>query len=370
MAPEGWGLPGHLITLALPGAYAAMCLEQLARELGVSVQALSMAGELVEVGGLCYLRVLKSVGGLKPGTTLVYWSGMVRQVEWPKLPPRVVVVERVARLLQGKVQAYLLPYGYPARLVDAGGRVLAVLWDGHVCPYTSMRVAAEFGEVVKLCRERMVDVLVTGVENPYTPYFYQDAPRFGVLLLDPSLCSRLPRMCPRLVAEADAHQLPSVLQRCEQFGVYAVLLVGSHGRRLLYVTRRGRLEEVRRLMWELRIGDLRLWMLLVEEAAALTSVKPSRLETRSLELGLALLEPLVEHARRISLGLHHGDTVELWFPGETELNEFRCYVRSRGLPLELVSSRRERNGVVTVWRRIPEGVHVLEEVYHRGLLLA
>jgi putative ATP-dependent DNA ligase len=342
----------------------------LAEALGISVER---AGRLLEgrgtrvlrYKGLTYIVLRRDLGGHYEGTSVVLTrSGGLRVIEgYPHIPRILLLSRAVPRHFIDKVVVEEKMDGYNVRVARIEGEIYAFTRGGYICPYTTARIRRAYAKALEKLFDTLGDEAVVageavGLENPYTRYYYPEAPEWDYFVFD--IFKRGLEPLPvaerrRLVEEAGLRNVP-------QLGVF----LKEDWRDILEVTRG--LEEVGREGVVLKDPDYRVEPL--KYTTSYTNVNDielgmkypfdeghtfifprvlrqvfkaveedwseERLQDEAERLGRALLEPFIEAVREVLSGGHVAEEFYLTFHDMEELEEFAAYAASMGVPVSIV----------------------------------
>ncbi|KSW11615.1 ATP-dependent DNA ligase [Pyrodictium occultum] len=335
-----------------------------------------------EFRGLLYASLRRGVAGHHEGTAVVFGRGWWRVVPgYPPIQRMVLPSVALPRHFLDRVVVEEKLNGYNVRVVLVDDRILAVTRGGLICPYTTSRLERLMGDRLReMLRElgpedHVAAGEVIGLENPYTRYFYPEAPRFGYFVFDIFRGGRpLP---PRMRDEAaEKHGVPHV----PVLGVLEKTDVEAFKRIVERLDREGRegvvvkdpdyrVPPLKYTTSSTNIGDIRLGMrFFMEEGWSFLfsrilreifrvyeeGVEGPRLDAIALELGRAALQPAVETVKKVAGGYMVYEEFELEFAGRDELEEFMDYMQSLGVDVVLVEAREEGGVLRARMRKIKE----------------
>lgn len=300
----------------------------------------------------------KDVAGVERGT-VVFGEEVLRG--YPKIKRALLL--RAALVSWGAEQVAVEEKlnGYNVRVALVAGEPVAVTRGGHVCPYTTARLAEQdaIGSFLKEHPEYMLCGEAVGTSNPYVVHEYAEAGAFGFFIFDIRH-----RESNRPLTISEKHKL------LEEYGLHGVPLLGVYRRE---EAAEQVLELVRKLEKEGREGvvlkdpemveeplkytpsatnlsDLRhafaypydygrdfLFSRIMREAYVAVERKLSakELERAASELGRSILLPMVESIRRVERGEVLGECYELEFRSEEEMLQLLEFLRRQGVSVQV-----------------------------------
>jgi len=347
----------------------------LSEVLGVDVdEARELLGRrsvrLLRFEDVSYISFRRAVRGLEEGTLIAWRDGEVRIVYGYPSIKRVLIPEvALPRWFPGpRVVLEEKMNGYNVRVFALKGSVYAVTRGGLICPYTTRRLRRLHGEGLAAAiealggeEEHFLAGEVVGLENPYTRYYYPEAPDFGYFVFDafrganPLPLARrddaveaggLRRV--RLLAEmepGDAETFWRVLEGLEREAREGVIVKDPEYRvpPLKYTTS------------AINVGDLRHGMAYpFDEGRSFLFSRVLREIFKSWqgrgaspeELGRAILEPAVASVERVSRGEPLAEEFTLTMEDAGEVEELIGYFARLGVPVSLVSMEQLEGGRV------------------------
>jgi len=377
-------------------------VDELAGVLGVDVERVEKLLEKRSIRfmvyrGLPYFSLRKKVGRADEGTCVVMVKGAPLIVPgYPHIARIGILSRALARHFPGDVVVEEKMNGYNVRAVYFEGRVLGITRRGLICPYTSIRLAELYGEQLRSFYsehdpyEYTVYGEVVGSENPYVRVSYPEAPRFGYFVFDLARRGELQPLETR-DGEAGKHGLRTVRRLGvinprsagaleELWGILESL--GREGREgvvlkdpdhavepLKYTTTAVDIADIRAGMrYFADEGRDYLYSRLVRIGFRLyeRSIDPSEL---AAELGLAVLQPMVEAIREVAEKGASYEEFTLPFPGYAEAKEYVDYMERLGLELEVVDITPSSGRVVLRLRKPkPETTTLTSRILSTGLI--
>jgi putative ATP-dependent DNA ligase len=345
--------------------------------------------------GIMYASLRRELASYPEGTVILFGRGWSRVVHgYPPIQRAVLLRVAVPKHFIDKVVVEEKLNGYNVRVVLVDDRVLAITRGGLVCPYTTARLTRLLGEKIKeALREIGADEHylageVIGLENPYTRYFYPEAPKFGYFVFDVFRGGKpLP---PRIRDEVtEKHGIPHVpvlgiVDKEDVDGIKVILeKLNREGREgVVMKDPEYRVPPLKYTTPATNIGDLRYGMrFFMEEGRSFLfsrilreifrayeeGLQGPKLDSLALELGTAILKPAIETVALVAKGEMVAEEFELEFANADELNEFVDYMSSLGIDLVILSTW-EENGFLKARMRKPKDTWVeVRKILETGL---
>ncbi|WP_062662596.1 RNA ligase [Aeropyrum camini] len=340
---------------------------------------------------LVYVGFRRQFRGVPEGTLVAFRRGE-HLVVWGYPSIRRMLLPRIAvpRWFPGPtVLVEEKMNGYNVRVFSLGGRIYAATRGGLVCPYTTRRLRRLHGEALQSLLDSLgpgsyIAGEVVGLENPYTRYYYEEAPGFGYFIFD--IFKEGTPLPPRAkFALAPEHGLRTV-------NLLAELPVDGLGVERLYrivedLERRGRegvivkdpegrVEPLKYTTSSTNIGDIRLGMRYpFEEGRSFLFPRILREIFREWEtgrrsygeLGEAILAPAIEAVEAVSRGERLVEEFELVLGGEDETEEVIAYFASLGVHLEIAGVSRGVDGVRVSFRKPRKSEGEIAKILETGI---
>ncbi|MEB2837388.1 MAG: RNA ligase [Desulfurococcales archaeon] len=343
----------------------------LAEALGLSVERArrlleGRASRVLRYHGLTYIVLRRDVGEHYEGTSVVLTrSGAVRVIEgYPHIRRILLLGRAVPRHFIDEVVVEEKMDGHNVRVARIEGEVYAFTRGGYICPYTTARMRRKYGRALErafeaLGEEAVIAGEVVGLENPYTRYYYPEAPEWDYFVFD--IFTR--GLEPLPVAERRRLAEEAGLRNVPQLGVFLKddwreILEATRG--LEELGREGvvlkdpeyRVEPLKYTTSYTNVHDIELGMRYPFDEGR-TFIFPrvlrqifkaieegwdeDRLRAEAERLGAALLEPAIEAVRTLARGEPLAEEFTLTFASMEELEEFTAYSAGMGVPLSVVS---------------------------------
>jgi putative ATP-dependent DNA ligase len=387
----------------LPGAGAASrdLAPILAEALGVSVERAERLLEgrstrVLRYGRLTYIALRRDLGPHPEGTSVVLTpSGAVRVVEgYPHIARVLLLGRAVPRHFIDEVVVEEKMNGYNVRAVLIEGEVYAFTRGGYICPYTTARLRRRYGRSLlgvfdRLGEEAVVAGEAVGLENPYTRYYYPEAPDWDFFVFEIFRDG----LTPMPVAERRAVVEEAGLRNVPQLGVFlkddwreileAVRGLEELGREgVVLKDPQHRVPPLKYTTSHINVNDIELGMRFPFDEGH-TFIFPrvlrqifkaveegwdeERLAAEAERLGRALLEPAIETARRVMLGQPVAEEFYLTFASLEELEEFTAHAAALGVPVTVVRIERGEGSVRGLFLKHKRSEEEIKKILRTGL---
>ncbi len=334
-------------------------LDDVARELGLDPSELrGLIGRRIRYmryRDIEYLVFTREALGFREGTCIIVRPELIIVHGYPSIR-RLAFLSAVEKYMPGKYVVEEKMDGYNVRVVLAGDRLLAITRGGYICPYTTARLSKMYS--IKLhgfSREYPGLVLageVVGLENPYVPYYYPEAPGFDYFVFDVLKGDRLQPLELRdevvekyglrkvrvlgVLGREDSWRLWEIVDELEKEGREGIVIKDPMHRvpPLKYTTVETNVGDIRHGMrYPFDEGRGYLFPRIVRLIAQGYEMNWSRekLGEVALKLGLAILEPAVESLKQRASGKLVAAEYRLVFPREDDLSDYLEYLETLGI---------------------------------------
>lgn len=349
----------------------------LAEALGVPVERAeklleSKSTRVMRYRGFRYIALRRDLLGHYEGTTIIISGDEYRVVEGYPHIERVLLLSRaVPRHFIDEVVVEEKMDGHNVRVVRVGGEILAITRGGYICPYTTMRMRRRYGEGLNAIFDELGDDTVVagevvGMENPYTRYYYPEAPYWDFFVFDifrggtPLRVGERRRLVeehglrnvPQLgvVSKDDWKRINDIVKGLESAGREGVVLKDPEYRvpPLKYTTSYINTHDIQEGMkYPFDEGHTFIFPRVLRQMfrAYEEGWDEERLREEAERIGLAILLPAVESIRKYVMGEPLAEEFILEFASITELEEYISYAASLGIPLTVLSIDRVDSSV-------------------------
>ena len=371
----------------------------LAEALGISRERAerlleSRSTRLMRYRGIRYITIRRDIAGHYEGTVVFVTDTGYRVVEgYPHIPRVLLLSKAVPRHFIDEVVVEEKMDGHNVRVVQVEGEILALTRGGYVCPYTTARMRRKYGRSL----ERLFDQLgedtvvageVVGMENPYTRYYYPEAPDWDFFVFDIYRAgSPLPvaerrrvvedvgmRNVPQLaiVYKDDWKAILDIVRGLEDVGREGVVLKDPEYRvePLKYTTSYINVRDIREGMkFPFDEGHTFIFPRVLRQMfkAVEEGWDEEKLREEARRLGEAILFPAVESIRKYMLGETLGEEFTLTFASTEELEEFIVYAAQLGVPISVVSVEKGDGIVKAVMVKHKKTADEYRKIFRSGL---
>ncbi len=305
--------------------------------------------------GLRYIVFRGETHGVREGTAILLGREPFIVHGYPSIR-RLAFLSYTGRHMVDRVVVEEKMNGYNVRVVYYEGEVYAVTRGGYICPYTTARIRRLYGDKLRRLGEAEPGLVVAGevvgLENPYVPVRYPEAPGFDYFVFDVLRDGRpLPlRERDRVVDEYglrrvrvlgvidknDTESLRGFVRAIEEEGREGIVIKDPEYRvpPLKYTTVKTNIGDIRdgmRHPFDEGKGYLFPRILRLIAQGYEENWSRERLEEVARELGMAILAPAIETLRHRAEGGLVAAEYRLVFPDEDVLGEFLEYMRSLGV---------------------------------------
>ncbi len=254
--------------------------------------------------------------------------------------------------------------GYNVRVTMFKDRIFSITRGGYICPYTTARMNREYGNILvklfdNLGENTIIAGEVVGLENPYTRYYYPEAPEWGFFVfdifregLDPLPVEERRRLIdeyglrnvPLLgkYHKDDWEEIRNTVSELESIGREGIVLKDPYYRveplkyTTSYINARDIMEGMKYPFDEghtfIFPRVLRQMFKAVEEAWS-----EERLLNEAHRLGEAILLPAVESIKKFLDGLPVAEEFMLTFYSMEDFEDFVSHITLLGVPITIVS---------------------------------
>ena len=343
----------------------------LAEALGIPLERAerlleSKSTRLMRYRNIEYIVLRRDVGNHYEGTSVILLpDGGYRVVEGYPHIGRVLLLSRaVPRHFIDYVVVEEKMDGHNVRVIMIDGEIYALTRGGYICPYTTHRMRRTYGEKLRglfdeVGHEAVVAGEVVGMENPYTRYYYPEAPYWDYFIFDIFTADNKPvpvkerrrlveehglRGVPQLgvVYKDDWQTILEIAKGLETAGREGVVLKDPEYRveplkyTTAYINTRDIMEGMKFPFDE---GHSFIFPRVLRQMfkAFEEEWDEAKLREEAHRLGEAILLPAVESIMRYARGEVLAEEFVLEFASLNELEEFISYAASLGIPITIVS---------------------------------
>lgn len=324
----------------------------------------SKSTRVMRFRGFKYIALRRDLADHYEGTVVIVTRDGYRVIEgYPHIARILLLSKAVPRHFIDYVVVEEKMDGYNVRVARVDGEILALTRGGYICPYTTGRMRRKYGNALnklfdEIGDEAVVIGEVVGMENPYTRYYYPEAPYWDYFVFDiyrhGSPLKVVERR--RLVEDHGLRNVPQlgvvhkenwqdvqeIVMGLESAGREGVVLKDPEYRvpPLKYTTSYINARDVQEGMkYPFDEGHTFIFPRVLRQMfkAYEEGWDEERLVEEARRIGEALLKSAVESIRRFAVGEPIAEEFILEFVDLEELEEFVSYSASLGIPLTILS---------------------------------
>ncbi|MCE4600829.1 MAG: RNA ligase [Desulfurococcales archaeon] len=312
-----------------------------------------------------YIALRRDVADHYEGTVILITRDDYRVVEGY---PHIERVLLLSRALPRHFIDYIIVEekmdGHNVRVVRLDGEILAITRGGYICPYTTNRMRRTYGGKINslfddLGENAVIAGEVVGMENPYTRYYYPEAPYWDYFIFDiyDDGGNPLPvderrmlvdkhglRNVPLLgrIYKENWQDLMEIVRGLESAGREGVVLKDPEYRvpPLKYTTSYINTRDIQEGMkYPFDEGHTFIFPRVLRQMfkAFEEDWSEERLREEARRLGEAILLPAIESIRKFAVGEPLAEEFILEFSDLTDLEEYISYAASLGVPITVIS---------------------------------
>jgi len=348
-----------------------------------------------EYRGLLYALLRREVADYPEGTVVVFGRGWWRLIRgYPSIRRMVLPSVALPRHFVDKIVVEEKMNGYNVRVAMIDGRLYAVTRGGYICPYTTRRLERLYGERLRGLLEELgpedhvVAGEVVGLRNPYTRYYYPEAPVFGYFVFDIFRGGEpLPPATRNAAVEEHglSHvRLLGVLDKNDVGGFKEIVeALNREGREGVVVKDpEYRVPPLKYTTAHTNVGDIRYGMrFFMEEGRSFLfsrllreifriyedGIGENRLVQLATELGLAVLEPPLETVRKVAAGDLVYEEFEVEADSREEVDELLEHLAELGVDVVLAGLREEAGRLVATIRKMKDTAVQARKILETGI---
>ena len=345
--------------------------------------------------GLFYAFLRREVADFPEGTVVIFGRGWWRLVRgYPSIKRMVLPSVALPKHFIDRIVVEEKMNGYNVRVVMVDGRLYAVTRGGYICPYTTARLRKLYGEgLSSLLRElgpenHVVAGEVVGLRNPYTRYYYPEAPTFGYFVFDIFRDGKPlpPEERNELVEKHGlSHvRLLGVLDKNDITGFKRIMeMLNREGREGVVVKDpEYRVPPLKYTTPHTNIGDIRLGMrFFMEEGRGFLfsrilreifrayeeGIEGPGLVKLATELGMAVFEPSLETVRKVAAGDLVYEEFEVEADTREEIDELVEHLSELGVDVVLAGVREEAGVLVATIRKMKDTGIQVRKILETGI---
>jgi len=150
----------------------------------------SKSTRVMRYRNIVYIVLRRDLAGHYEGTSILVSQDEYKIVEgYPHIKRILLLSKAVPRHFIDEVIVEEKMDGYNVRVVMFNKSIYALTRGGYICPYTTHKINRLYGDkLMMLFNEHGDDVVIVGeavgLENPYTRYYYPEAPEWDYFVFD------------------------------------------------------------------------------------------------------------------------------------------------------------------------------------------
>jgi len=321
-----------------------------------------------------YVVIRRDIAGHYEGTVILISrrTGEYRTVEgYPHIKRVLLLGKAVPHHFIDEVVVEEKMDGHNVRVIRFEEEIYAITRGGYICPYTTARMRRKYGRALERLFDKYGDELVVGgevvgLENPYTRYYYPEAPDWNYFVFDMyrgpleflpvderrSIASEAGLRNVKVLARINKDEWEEILRATwalEKLGREGVVLKDPHYRvePLKYTTSYINARDIEEGMkYPFDEGHtfifprvLRQMFKAIEEGWS-----EERLREEARRLGEAILIPAVESVRTHMRGEPVAEKFTLPFETRAEMEDYIAHATLLGVPLTVLRIEESPDG--------------------------
>ncbi len=344
-------------------------------------RALSLASSrsirVLRYRNITYIVLRRDIANFAEGTTIIVGEKDHRVIPgYPHIKRILLPSKALPSHFIDKIVVEEKMNGYNVRVFIYEGEIYAATRGGYICPYTTHRVRESYGENIRSLIEAsgetsIVAGEVVGLQNPYTRYYYPEAPDWDFFVFD---IIRDGRRVPhydkyKMIEEYGLRgvRMLGVISKHDIDGLYRIMDdLEKEGREgVVMKDPLNRVEPLKYTTSATNIGDISIGMRapfdegrhfifprLLRELFMYyeRNYSPEEIESKARKLGEALIKPALDSIKRFEREKAIGESFELPFSDYEFLEEFIDYMIRLGVDFSVISI--EKNEGVTLFRGV------------------
>ncbi len=346
--------------------------EILAESLGINYERAtklleSKSTRTLRYKNIRYIALRRDLGNHYEGTAILIdeKTGEYRVVEgYPHIKRVLLLSKAVPQHFVDWVIVEEKMDGHNVRVIKFKDGIYAVTRGGYICPYTTARMRHEHGKSLEnlidaIGEEAVVAGEVVGLENPYTRYYYPEAPEWGFFVFDIFRKGLDPLSVEdrrRLVEEYGLRNVPllgkyhkddwqgilEVVSNLEEVGREGVVMKDPYYRvdPLKYTTSYINTKDIQEGMkYPFDEGHSFIYPRVLRQMfkAIEDDWDEEKLAKEAQRLGEAILVTAVESVKRFLRGMPIAEEFMLTFYNMRDFEDFVSHITLLGVPITIVS---------------------------------
>ncbi|RLG81905.1 MAG: RNA ligase [Thermoprotei archaeon] len=346
---------------------------------------------LMKYRDLDYLVFTREAYGYNEGTVILAGKEPMIVYGYPSIR-RLAFLEAVSKYMPSNFVVEEKMDGYNVRVVVYNGKLLGITRGGYICPYTTARLSSLYMDKLRGFDREYPDYVlvgeVVGLDNPYVPVEYPEAPRFDLFIFDLMNKNKLQPLNLRdevvekyglrrvrvlgVLSKNDSWRLWEIIDELERNGREGVVIKDPLHRvqPLKYTTIHTNIGDLRSGMrYPFDEGRSFLFPRILRLIAQGYEMKWDRrcLEKIAFELGMAILEPAIENLHKRAHGKLIAAEYKLVFPSEEDLSDYLEYMETLGIDIVTSIEGTSEEGIIVRVMKLKQTHNIYGKILETGL---
>ena len=346
---------------------------------------------LMKYRDLEYLVFTREAHGYNEGTVILIGKEPMVIYAYPSIR-RLAFLEAASKYMPSDFIVEEKMDGYNVRVVVYNGKLIGITRGGYICPYTTARLSRLYMDKLRGFEQEYPDHVlvgeVVGLENPYVPVEYPEAPRFDLFVFDLMNKDKLKPLSLRdevvekyslrrvrvlgVLSKKDSWRLWEIVDELERDGREGIVIKDPLHRvqPLKYTTVHTNIGDLRSGMkYPFDEGKSFLFPRILRLIAQGYEMKwdRKRLENIAYELGMAILEPAIENLHKRAYGKLIAAEYKLVFPSEEDLSDYLEYMETMGIDIVTSIEGTSEEGIIVRVMKLKQTHNEYGRILETGL---
>jgi len=346
---------------------------------------------LMKYRDLEYLVFTREAHGYNEGTVILIGKEPMVIYAYPSIR-RLAFLEAASKYMPSDFIVEEKMDGYNVRVVVYNGKLIGITRGGYICPYTTARLSRLYMDKLRGFEQEYPDHVlvgeVVGLENPYVPVEYPEAPRFDLFVFDLMGKDKLKPLSLRdevvekyslrrvrvlgVLSKKDSWRLWEIVDELERDGREGIVIKDPLHRvqPLKYTTVHTNIGDLRSGMKHpFDEGKSFLFPRILRLIAQGYEMKwdRKRLENIAYELGMAILEPAIENLHKRAYGKLIAAEYKLVFPSEEDLSDYLEYMETMGIDIVTSIEGTSEEGIIVRVMKLKQTHNEYGRILETGL---
>jgi len=346
---------------------------------------------LMKYRDLEYLVFTREAHGYNEGTVILIGKEPMVIYAYPSIR-RLAFLEAASKYMPSDFIVEEKMDGYNVRVVVYNGKLIGITRGGYICPYTTARLSRLYMDKLRGFEQEYPDHVlvgeVVGLENPYVPVEYPEAPRFDLFVFDLMGKDKLKPLSLRdevvekyslrrvrvlgVLSKKDSWRLWEIVDELERDGREGIVIKDPLHRvqPLKYTTVHTNIGDLRSGMkYPFDEGKSFLFPRILRLIAQGYEMKwdRKRLENIAYELGMAILEPAIENLHKRAYGKLIAAEYKLVFPSEEDLSDYLEYMETMGIDIVTSIEGTSEEGIIVRVMKLKQTHNEYGRILETGL---